>query len=80
VTYEEHVCVGALALGLPNRAVLYVTVMSTFHLGPLPLDCLIGRSQYVTLGEHVSFQALALKLPNREVLYVTVMSTFRLGR
>ena len=39
----------ALALGLPNKEVLYVTLRSTFGLGPSPLDSLIGRSQYVTL-------------------------------
>jgi hypothetical protein len=33
VTPEEHVWVGALALGLPNREVLYVTLKSTFRLG-----------------------------------------------
>ena len=33
MTVEEHVWFRAVALGLPNREVLYVTFRSTFRLG-----------------------------------------------
>jgi hypothetical protein len=44
VALEEHVLFRAAALGLPNREVLYVNLICTFHLGRWPLDSLIGRS------------------------------------
>ena len=53
----------ALALGLPNKKVLYVTLRSTFRSGRWPLDSQIGSSRYVNPEEHVSFRALALRLP-----------------
>jgi hypothetical protein len=53
VTLEEHGLFRALAFGLLDREILYVTLMRTSE----PLDPLIGRS-YVTLEEHVSFETL----------------------
>ena len=43
VTLKEHVSLRALALGLPSREVLYVTLRSTFRLGCKPLDTLAGK-------------------------------------
>ena len=44
VTLEEHVLFRAVALGLPNSQVLYVTPRSMFCLGRQPSDSQIGRS------------------------------------
>jgi len=64
VTPEEHVMERALALGPPNREVIYVTLRSMFRSGRWPLDSHIGSSNYVNPEEHVSFRAVALVLPN----------------
>jgi hypothetical protein len=67
VTLEKHVRLRALALGLPDREVLYVSLMSTDCSGRWPLDSLTGVPIRDS-SEHVSFRALALGLPYRGVL------------
>ena len=68
---------GALALGLHNRQVLYLTIMSKFRSRRWPWISLIGRSSYMPVEQHIFVKALALGLPNRECLNVTLISTFR---
>ena len=69
-----------MALGLPSREVLYVTLAEHVLFRALALRLPNREILYVTLAEHVVLRALALGLPSMVVLYVTLRGTFRSGR
>jgi hypothetical protein len=68
VTLEKHVLLKALALGLPERLVLYVTLQSTFRLA-------LGLPYGEVLIRDARFVRGVRPWPNRKVLFVTFRNT-----